>query len=515
MEHVARVTAALNYIERHLRDGIAVDDVAAAAHYSPSHFHAVFGQVTGRTIADYTRGRRLACAALDLAFSRKRILDIALEYRFESQEAFSRAFRRLYGVTPGAFRGRPEYVDVVTRVGIHRTLGEIRRRFGVASLPGVTAPAAAFATPSRLVLPEVPRVGFFAGGDQCPEDIAFPSCLAALLRYSGADYPWLTVHEHRTDWRLNGAFLELMLTSGIAFGLLWREGWHEDNADLMFIADPRAVIAHALAATGCEHEIIEKTGAPADEALFVEHIRASLAASRPALAFGVIGPPECCLITGLDDDGATLIGWNYFQNDPAFSADLAFEPDGCFRKRDWLRETISLVIVGESPPERAGRLPFRGILEWGLTIARTPSAFGRHSGLASYDAWAMQLLNDADFATDDLDALRRQHQVHDVAVGNVAECRWYLQEGLRELSKNEDIASNADRVADLLAAAECYGREHALMWRAWELVGGNGNPQAHLRLAEPLIRQQLAAVIREARAQDEAAAGHLESALTR
>lgn len=516
MEHVACVTAALSFIERHLRDELAVDDIAAAAHYSPSHFHAIFGQVTGRTIADYVRGRRLACAALDLAFSRKRILDIAFEYRFESQEAFTRAFDRAYGVTPGAFRRVPEYTEVVARVGIHRTMAEIQRRLNAVE-PNSSGSAQADAASAndhqrRLVLPDVPRVGFFAGGDKCPEDIAFPSCLATLLRYIGADYPWLPVHQHRTEWRLNGAFADLMLASGMAFGLLWRAGWHQDNADLMLIAEPRSVIAHAFAAAGYEYEIVEKTGAPGDAELFVTKIRRSLAAGHPVLAFGVIGPPECCLITGLDDHDATLIGWNYFQDDPAFADQVTFEPGGCFRKRDWLRDTISIITVGAPVDRPTGQSRIRGILEWGLSIARTPQVYGRYSGQAAYDAWAAQLLDDADFATDDVDQLRRQHRVHDVAVSNVAECRWYAHIALRELAKDPTLSPAF--VAELLAAAERYDQQHTLMWQAWGLVGGNGDPQAHLRLADPAIRRQLAAVIGAAREQDDLAAEHLERALS-
>ncbi len=186
--------------------------------------------------------------------------------------------------------------------------------------PASTPDGSSAHSPARKVLHGIPRVGFFTGGDQCPEDISFPSCLAAALRYMGEDYPWLQIHEHNTDWRLNYAYAEIMAASGMAFSLLWRDGWHQDNADLMFIADPCEVIRRTFEHVGYGYEIIQKQGRPDDEAIMRTRIKREVDDGRPVLAFGVIGPPDCCLITGYDDDGQVLIGWNFFQNDPIFSA---------------------------------------------------------------------------------------------------------------------------------------------------------------------------------------------------
>ena len=67
----------------------------------------------------------------------------------------------------------------------------------------------------------------------------------------------------------------------------------------------------------------------------------------------------------------------------------------------------------------------------------------------------------------------------------------------------------------LLAAAAEYDNEHTLMWKAWGVLGGNGNPQAHIKLAGPEARKQLQAIIREAHACDERAVQHLRDALAR
>ena len=70
--------------------------------------------------------------------------------------------------------------------------------------------------------------------------------------------------------------------------------------------------------------------------------------------------------------------------------------------------------------------------------------------------------------------------------------------------------------ADLQAAAHCYEAEHDLMWKLWNLVGGLGFSDQHVRkLAEPAIRRQMLPAILEARDKDAEATKHIEKALSR
>ncbi len=504
MEHVRVARLALDYIERNLREEMRVDDVARAVHFSSSHFPVIFARVVGCTVAEYIRRRRLAYAAWDLALSGKRILDIALEYRFESQEVFTRAFKRRFGITPGAFRRNDYCVETMARMGPNRSHATITRGVrAVHEQSGMTAN-----NETRRVLDGVMRVGFYNGGNQCPEDIPFPSCLAAVLRYLGEDFPWEPIRAHNMDWRLNMANVHLLGVTGMAFGLLWREGWHPDNADMMFVADPREVIDRAFRSVGYEYELVMKTGEADDEQIFREKIKRSVQEGHPVLGFGVLGPPECSLITGYDDDGEILIGWNFFQDVPEFNAGVTFEPSGYFRKRDWCRDTMSLILVGDKVAGHERHHTSREVLRWALHVARTPELFGRYSGLAAYDAWIRQIGNDADFATDDRDLLFQRHDVHNSAVGIVAECRSWAHSFLLDMAGKEPGMAE-----HLTAAAACYQQEHDLMWKVWGLVGGNGQPEAFLKFADPQIRQQIIAVVAQARQLDEQAAGHLEKAI--
>ncbi|WP_166241055.1 helix-turn-helix domain-containing protein [Paenibacillus turpanensis] len=98
------VNQSLDYIEKHLTQTILLKDVSKIGMFSKHHFYRVFYSVVGSTLADYVRTRRLTKAALELAHTNERILDIALKYHFQSQEAFTRAFKKMFHLTPRQYR---------------------------------------------------------------------------------------------------------------------------------------------------------------------------------------------------------------------------------------------------------------------------------------------------------------------------------------------------------------------------------------------------------------------------
>lgn len=113
-----RILTGLEYIEANLDKAISLEDVARRAAFSMYHFHRVFKAIVGIPVGEYIRRRRLTLAAQRLATSQERILDIALESQFESQESFTRAFKQMYGVAPGIFRkkSQPSLVSAFPRV---------------------------------------------------------------------------------------------------------------------------------------------------------------------------------------------------------------------------------------------------------------------------------------------------------------------------------------------------------------------------------------------------------------
>ena len=103
MESWERVKAAgrmQDYIEQHLLEPVTLRELARAAGYSPWHCERVFREVTGLTPFDYIRKMRLSGAAKALSKGAPRVIDVALDFVFDSHEGFTRAFSREFGVSP-------------------------------------------------------------------------------------------------------------------------------------------------------------------------------------------------------------------------------------------------------------------------------------------------------------------------------------------------------------------------------------------------------------------------------
>lgn len=84
--------------------------------YSEFHMTRKFHEITGLTLRGYLTARRLAYALLDVRDTRRSLLDIALDYGFSSHEAFTRAFRAQYGLTPSEYRRRPRPLVLRTKI---------------------------------------------------------------------------------------------------------------------------------------------------------------------------------------------------------------------------------------------------------------------------------------------------------------------------------------------------------------------------------------------------------------
>ncbi|MBK1812270.1 AraC family transcriptional regulator [Clostridium sp. YIM B02505] len=104
MEIIKSLNNALDYIEDNLNSTIEIEDVAKVAYLSRSHFQRMFHALTGFTIGEYIRNRRLTLAAEELTSKDVRVTDVAIRYGYESIDAFTKAFQRLHGVTPSKIK---------------------------------------------------------------------------------------------------------------------------------------------------------------------------------------------------------------------------------------------------------------------------------------------------------------------------------------------------------------------------------------------------------------------------
>ena len=376
---------------------------------------------------------------------------------------------------------------------------------------------------TRLVLEGVPHVHFFEGGPRCPEDITLPSIIRAYLEYLGdEDFGCKHCQAKNPNCKIFCTYSFFIGVTGAAAFLSWKKGWHGDNVALFYMSDdPAAPERNAFKAAGYAHEWLEKAENQDSEPLFRQRIIESLQKGRPVIGYGIIGPPEPCLITGYDEGGDVLIGWNFFQGIPDFNAGVELEPSGQFRKRNWYPDTPCLLFVGEKIEKPSLPDSYRAALKWLLKVARTPQVKPapdapewyreRANGLAAYTAWAEHLLQDEAFPAEDEAALRLHHSVHDNAVGNLAEVRWYGSQFLIEAVNFLPYQMSED----LLHAAALYAGEHDLMWKVWDLAGGLGNEKAYTFMPDPSVRRQMADLVLQAGQKDAEATNYIELALTK
>jgi AraC-like DNA-binding protein len=104
MNYSYSIQKTISYIETNLSNKLSLDELADIAGFSKYHFLRIFEHETGSRLSEHIQHRRMARAAKLLLFTQMNILDIALMYRFESQEAFTRAFKKEYSLPPGRYR---------------------------------------------------------------------------------------------------------------------------------------------------------------------------------------------------------------------------------------------------------------------------------------------------------------------------------------------------------------------------------------------------------------------------
>jgi AraC family transcriptional regulator len=101
---ITAIVRAVEFVESHLQEEIAIADMADAAYYSLFHFCRMFNAVVHHTPYDYLMRRRLSEAARELVQTDKKVIEIAFDYQFNSPETFTRAFKRMFSVQPNQWR---------------------------------------------------------------------------------------------------------------------------------------------------------------------------------------------------------------------------------------------------------------------------------------------------------------------------------------------------------------------------------------------------------------------------
>lgn len=119
-ETIIKIESVIDYIETHLNEKLTLDTIAATIHYSKYHLSRLFVDTVGLHINEYIKRRQLTEAAKLLIFSEKPIIDIALLCGYQSQQAFSSAFKSMYKAPPAEYRATHSFYPLQLRFTLEK-----------------------------------------------------------------------------------------------------------------------------------------------------------------------------------------------------------------------------------------------------------------------------------------------------------------------------------------------------------------------------------------------------------
>jgi len=141
MHWIKEMQSAIGFIESRLMEELRMDDIAHSANSSSANFQRIFSIVTGMTVGEYIRARRLSLAGQELANADVKILGIALKYGYETAESFTKAFTRFHGITPSAAKRQASMLQYFAPLSINI---DIRGGFNM----------------SRKIIPNIPVIRY-------------------------------------------------------------------------------------------------------------------------------------------------------------------------------------------------------------------------------------------------------------------------------------------------------------------------------------------------------------------
>jgi hypothetical protein len=208
------------------------------------------------------------------------------------------------------------------------------------------------------------------------------------------------------------------------------------------------------------------------------------------------------IVHGYDEGGDVLVGWSCFQKE---HPEDQLEPDGAFRKRDWLAGTHGIVLVERAEEKPDPEQVLRDALEWAYRVCTRPKTKSHVFGEAAYKGWAEGMLKDTDFPEDDAKTLQsRRYTVWDglIMLAERGHAAGFLEAAAKRLP---------DRAEHLEAAARLFREDGETGGGATKALGGHQLPASHL--GDPCARRSALDCILDAREKYTEATKHLALAL--
>jgi len=373
---------ALRYIEDNIENDISVEDVVISINSSSSHFQRAFGIVTGFSIAEYIRLRKLSLAGQELRSEKCKVIDAALQFGYDTPESFTKAFVKFHGITPSEARSSTRPLKLFTPLTI-----EMNIKGGYVM--------------ARKIIPNVDKLYEIKS-----ENYMFPSCIRSAMSALGESKE-----------------LDFLFFAGVC-GDLFTQTWvypkWNYNPELSCACHQTITpIRAAFDACGYDFEYVPSSEIQKNKSVCLQKIVDSIDRGVPVLTFGIVGPPTCSIIFGYDENGDVLIGWSQFVDDhthddpenPPFS-------ENYFQKRNGLNSSEALIFIGSrrSSPNIAEsiRASLKNIPQYANLSATDRVVFGK----AAFNRWADSLLDDDCFnITNDLESPLDTYMSCNVQIG--------------------------------------------------------------------------------------------------
>lgn len=487
MDYFCFIQSLVSYVENRVKADIDSSEIERVTGFSLPHTRDVFKRCTRMPFARYVLYRKVSNAAFEIAYTGRNMLDISLDYGFDSYDTFTRAFKRMTGTTPREFRkngfevGRVKLTGGIFGPGIGKYAktapGPMPHSEEIINMKSVKK------SDSSCILYGVPKVQY-----KYEECTPFPAALRACLNYMGQEM----------------SYSYLMAASGASFRLRWNtECWDGGNVDIMCIYEnPVEAFERAFKAAGRAWNILGRRPEVTKED-FKSFIRAEINEGRPVIALGIIGPPEACIVTGYADDGDTLLGWNFFQENPEYTKDVWIDESGYFVCKSWWENpcTMGLLSIGE---ERGMVTGLKELLENAVTILSKERIGSYAGGQAAFDAWAGSIADESQFPKGAvLPLLFERLMCQNDAMTMIGEGRSYAACFMDWVGERNPGVRDECR-----KAASCFRKEFAAVKKMADRLGGwMQSEQQARKLAEPAARKEIAGLVMKAKQYDSEACG--------
>ncbi len=131
MDWIQRIENAIDYVEENITEKINYEEVAKRAYCSSFHFQKVFSIMSGLTLGEYIRRRKLTLAGSDLLTKKMKVIDVAFKYGYETPESFSRAFFKFHGIMPSKVTKKSMLKKFSKLTKINITKGETEMHYKI------------------------------------------------------------------------------------------------------------------------------------------------------------------------------------------------------------------------------------------------------------------------------------------------------------------------------------------------------------------------------------------------